>query len=43
MKRIESGAIRPLVAETYPLDQIVDAQKSFVSKGHMGKIVLDIP
>ncbi|SPF76555.1 Mycocerosic acid synthase [Aliiroseovarius pelagivivens] len=43
VKRIESGDIRPLVAETYPLAQIVDAQKSFASKGHMGKIVLNIP
>lgn len=39
---IESGRIKPLVAETYPLQEIGNAQASFESKGHIGKIVLKI-
>ena len=39
---IESGRIKPLVAEIYPLRKIVDAQASFETKGHIGKIVLKI-
>lgn len=39
---IEDGKIRPLVAETYPLEQINHAQSVFESKGHIGKIVLTI-
>ena len=39
---IEQEKIRPLVAETYPLDQIVDAQKAFERKAHIGKIVLTL-
>ena len=39
---IEQGSIKPLVAETYPLQQIGDAQAAFESKGHTGKIVLTI-
>lgn len=38
--RIEAGEISPLVAETYPLEQMADAQKSFLNKRHVGKIVL---
>ena len=37
---IERGEIRPLVAETYPLSEIVAAQKVFMEKKHIGKIVL---
>ncbi|MEX1236616.1 MAG: alcohol dehydrogenase family protein [Roseovarius sp.] len=37
---IERGEIRPLLAETYPLDRIADAQKLFQQKQHIGKIVL---
>lgn len=39
---IESGKIRPLVAATYPLRDIVSAQKAFAEKSHTGKIVLDV-
>ena len=39
---IESGRISPLVAETFPLDQIADAQTTFMSKKHIGKIVLTV-
>jgi NADPH:quinone reductase-like Zn-dependent oxidoreductase len=37
---IERGEVRPLVAATYPLEEIVAAQAEFLSKRHVGKIVL---
>jgi NADPH:quinone reductase-like Zn-dependent oxidoreductase len=37
---IEKGEIRPLLAKTYPLDRIADAQKDFQAKHHIGKLVL---
>ncbi len=37
---IERGEIRPLIAATYPLDEIVAAQQAFLTKHHVGKIVL---
>ncbi|RVI99533.1 alcohol dehydrogenase [Sinorhizobium meliloti] len=40
---IERGEIRPLVAKTFPLEEIVEAQKAFLSKSIVGKIVLEIP
>lgn len=43
VKLIETGKIRPLVAQTWPLQDIVEAQKAFESKSHIGKIVLEIP
>ncbi|WP_394242317.1 alcohol dehydrogenase family protein [Vibrio astriarenae] len=42
VKRIESGDIKPLVAETYPLEEIGKAQESFQQKSHVGKIVLEV-
>lgn len=40
VKHIEIGNISPLVAATYPLEDIVKAQKAFLEKKHVGKIVL---
>lgn len=40
--RIERKEIVPLVAETYPLREIAEAQKAFGEKGHIGKIVLEL-
>jgi NADPH:quinone reductase-like Zn-dependent oxidoreductase len=37
---IERGEIRPVVARTYPLAEIVAAQQEFLTKRHTGKIVL---
>lgn len=37
---IEKGEIRPLLAGTYPLDRIAEAQRAFQEKRHAGKIVL---
>ncbi len=40
---IERGELRPLLAKTFPLDRIVDAQKEFLEKKHVGKFVLIPP
>jgi NADPH:quinone reductase-like Zn-dependent oxidoreductase len=42
VKRIEKKEIKPLVSKVYPLENIVDAQKKFLIKKHVGKIVLEI-
>jgi len=42
VQHIEAGRVRPLVAETYPLSRIGEAQASFETKGHTGKIVLTV-
>ncbi len=41
--RIEKGEVRPLVAKTWPLREIRQAQQAFVAKRHVGKIVLTVP
>jgi NADPH:quinone reductase-like Zn-dependent oxidoreductase len=38
---IERGEVRPLVAATFALEDIVAAQELFLTKRHVGKIVLD--
>jgi NADPH:quinone reductase-like Zn-dependent oxidoreductase len=40
---IERNEIKPLVAETYPLEEIVRAQKDFLSNEYVGKLVLISP
>ena len=40
---IENGEIRPLVAKTFPLEQIADAQREFMKKEHFGNFVLIPP
>jgi NADPH:quinone reductase-like Zn-dependent oxidoreductase len=40
---IERGEIRPIVAKTYPLKDIVKAQEDFLSKRFTGKLVLIPP
>ena len=40
---IEQEKIKPIVAQTFPLNEIVTAQKVFAQKQHLGKIVLTIP
>ena len=40
---IERNEIRPLVARTYPLKEIAQAQTDFLAKGTIGKLVLVIP
>jgi NADPH:quinone reductase-like Zn-dependent oxidoreductase len=40
---IERNEIKPLLAKTFPLEQIVDAQREFMEKKHFGKFVLIPP
>lgn len=40
---IERGELRPLVAKSFPLERIVDAQREFLEKRHVGKFVLIPP
>jgi NADPH:quinone reductase-like Zn-dependent oxidoreductase len=42
VRRIESGVVQPLVSQTFPLDQICDAQTRFETKAHIGKLVLQV-
>ncbi len=42
VKRIESGDIKPLVAEVFALKDIGRAQKAFAEKNYTGKIVLEV-
>ena len=42
IKRIENKDIKPLVAKIFKLDEIIQAQKEFLTKQHVGKIVLDL-
>jgi NADPH:quinone reductase-like Zn-dependent oxidoreductase len=40
---IEKGEIRPLLAKSFPLEQIAEAQREFTKKNHVGKFVLIPP
>ena len=39
---IEEGKIKPVVAKEFPLKNIVEAQKAFLSKTLVGKVVIDV-
>jgi NADPH:quinone reductase-like Zn-dependent oxidoreductase len=43
IRYVEAGEIRPVVARTYPLADIAEAQRDFLSKKHTGKLVLIPP
>lgn len=40
VRYIEQGEIEPLLAKTFPLASIAEAQKEFLEKKHVGKFVL---
>jgi NADPH:quinone reductase-like Zn-dependent oxidoreductase len=40
---VERGEIEPVVARTYPLREIVRAQRDFLAKAFVGKLVLTVP
>jgi NADPH:quinone reductase-like Zn-dependent oxidoreductase len=40
---IECGELRPIVAKTFSLEQIADAQREFLEKKHFGNFVLIPP
>lgn len=41
-KGLRNGALRPLIAKTFPLDQIVEAHRYMESNTQIGKIVVEI-
>ena len=43
VRYIEDGEITPIVSKSYPLKDIVAAQKDFMAKQHVGKLVLVPP
>lgn len=43
IRYVEAGEIRPVAARTYPLADIAEAQRDFLSKKHTGKLVLIPP
>lgn len=40
VRYIEAGAIRPVLAASYPLEELRDAQAAFIAKAHTGNIVV---
>jgi NADPH:quinone reductase-like Zn-dependent oxidoreductase len=40
---VARGEVRPLVARTFPLEMIADAQREFLAKDRVGKLVLTPP
>jgi len=43
VRYIEQGEIQPLLAKTFPLSSIAEAQQEFLQKKHVGKFVLIPP
>lgn len=43
VRYIEAGEIRPVIAGTYPLSEIAQAQEDFLAKSHTGQLVLIPP
>jgi NADPH:quinone reductase-like Zn-dependent oxidoreductase len=43
VRYIEQGEIKPILANSFPLSSIVEAQKAFLQKKHVGKFVLIPP
>lgn len=42
VRYIEQGEIRPVIAETFALQDLPDAQQAFLSKKHIGKVALSV-
>lgn len=42
IKRIEAGEVIPVVANTFSLSQLPEAQRQFETKQHIGKLVVDL-
>lgn len=40
VRLIESGTIAPILARTFPLERLREAQEEFIAKRHVGKIVV---
>ncbi len=41
-KGLQSGALRPLIAKVFPLDQIAEAHRYMESNAQIGKIVVEV-
>jgi NADPH:quinone reductase-like Zn-dependent oxidoreductase len=41
VKRIEAKEIMPIIARTFPLHRVAEAQQVFKTKQHVGKLVID--
>ncbi len=39
---IERGEVRPVVAGTFPLDRLAEAQEAFLAKEHVGSYVIEV-
>ena len=39
---IERGEIRPLLAGTWPLASLREAQQAFIDKRHVGNLVIEV-
>jgi NADPH:quinone reductase-like Zn-dependent oxidoreductase len=42
LRYVDAGEVRPRIAKTYPLEDVVQAQRDFVEKRFVGKLVLTI-
>jgi len=42
VRSIETGQLEPVVAATYPLESLREAQQAFLAKAHVGNIVIDL-
>jgi NADPH:quinone reductase-like Zn-dependent oxidoreductase len=40
VRYIEAGEIQPMLAATYPLEELHEAQQAFIDKKHVGNIVV---
>jgi NADPH:quinone reductase-like Zn-dependent oxidoreductase len=40
---VGDGALRPPIAATYSLSTFVEAQRRFLEKRHVGKVVVTVP
>jgi NADPH:quinone reductase-like Zn-dependent oxidoreductase len=40
---VAAGGVNPIVDSTWRLDQIVDAQRAFLAKSHIGSLVMNVP
>lgn len=42
VRYVETGKLRPVVSQVFPLPELGAAQAAFATKGHVGKIIMDI-
>ena len=42
VRLIEDGSLKPMLAQTFPLNELAQAQEAFMQKKHVGNIVVEI-